>query len=181
MGSARTEENEREYGLICFSENWTNPLLWSHYADKHRGICLGFDVNIRRLRKVTYVKERPALRLPLSTKTTDDLLWTKFWDGGTRKSGEPGWARSAEAGHYFYYFNAQGFIRLREVIVGPLCETTETEIGAVLQGYSDQVEFIKARLAFNSFKVVIKQNRFLTVLMTVMMVGAFAQKYKMSG
>ncbi|NDP48093.1 MAG: DUF2971 domain-containing protein [Sulfuriferula multivorans] len=31
-------------GLLCFSESWHNPVLWSHYADKHRGVCLGFDI-----------------------------------------------------------------------------------------------------------------------------------------
>lgn len=28
-------------GVLCFSRGWHNPLLWSHYGDKHRGICLG--------------------------------------------------------------------------------------------------------------------------------------------
>ena len=27
-------------GLLCFSENWRNPVQWSHYAESHRGICL---------------------------------------------------------------------------------------------------------------------------------------------
>jgi hypothetical protein len=31
-------------GVICFSENWTNPVQWAHYARSHRGVCLGFDV-----------------------------------------------------------------------------------------------------------------------------------------
>lgn len=30
----------REYGVLCFSRKWSNPVLWSHYADKHKGICL---------------------------------------------------------------------------------------------------------------------------------------------
>ena len=34
-------------GLLCFSANWSNPVQWSHYADHHRGICLGFDVSPR--------------------------------------------------------------------------------------------------------------------------------------
>ena len=28
-------------GIICFSGTWNNPLLWGHYADKHRGMTLG--------------------------------------------------------------------------------------------------------------------------------------------
>ena len=57
-----------------------NPLLWSHYADKHRGICLGFDMDDRILWQVKYVKERSPLKLPLSKETADQLLWTKYWD-----------------------------------------------------------------------------------------------------
>lgn len=30
------------YGIYCLSEEYDNMLMWSHYADAHRGICLGF-------------------------------------------------------------------------------------------------------------------------------------------
>ena len=33
-----------QIGLICMSEVWDHPLLWGHYANKHQGLCLGFDV-----------------------------------------------------------------------------------------------------------------------------------------
>lgn len=35
---------KREIGMLCFSRNWDNLLLWSHYGDSHTGICLGFDI-----------------------------------------------------------------------------------------------------------------------------------------
>jgi Protein of unknown function (DUF2971) len=44
-------------GIISFTSDWKNPLLWSHYADKHKGICLGFDVDDRYIRHVNYVGE----------------------------------------------------------------------------------------------------------------------------
>ncbi len=31
-------------GLLCFSRNWDNLLLWSHYGAGHKGICSGFDI-----------------------------------------------------------------------------------------------------------------------------------------
>jgi hypothetical protein len=31
-------------GMLCFSRNWDNLLLWSHYGDSHTGVCLGFDI-----------------------------------------------------------------------------------------------------------------------------------------
>lgn len=33
-----------EHGVCCFSSNCDNPLLWSHYGDQHRGICIGYEV-----------------------------------------------------------------------------------------------------------------------------------------
>lgn len=31
-------------GLLCFSRNWDNTLLWSHHGAAHTGLCLGFDI-----------------------------------------------------------------------------------------------------------------------------------------
>jgi len=30
--------------ILCFSRNWDNLLLWSHYSASHAGICMGFDI-----------------------------------------------------------------------------------------------------------------------------------------
>src|SRR6185369_16167015 len=46
---------QEKYGVLCFSRSWSHPLLWSHYADKHRGICLGFDIPDDDLENVIYV------------------------------------------------------------------------------------------------------------------------------
>src|SRR5580700_1933129 len=32
------------HGALCFSRSWSNILMWSHYGDRHKGICLGFDL-----------------------------------------------------------------------------------------------------------------------------------------
>lgn len=29
--------------VSCFSEKWNNIQMWGHYADKYKGICLGFN------------------------------------------------------------------------------------------------------------------------------------------
>src|ERR1700690_489805 len=41
-------------GLLCFSRDWHNPVQWSHYADKHRGLCLGFEVPTEPFGAVNY-------------------------------------------------------------------------------------------------------------------------------
>ena len=35
--------------------------MWSHYADKHRGICLGFNINDDFLKKVNYIEKRAMI------------------------------------------------------------------------------------------------------------------------
>ena len=38
--------NEKNlYGICCFSENYKNILMWSHYADNHKGICIEVHVD----------------------------------------------------------------------------------------------------------------------------------------
>src|SRR5574337_2128898 len=32
-------------GISCFSKSFNKTLMWSHYADKHAGVCLGFTIN----------------------------------------------------------------------------------------------------------------------------------------
>jgi len=55
---AMRDEMTRNRGLLCFSRSWTNPLLWAHYSDKHRGMCLGLDVPDDVAGVVNYVEER---------------------------------------------------------------------------------------------------------------------------
>jgi hypothetical protein len=150
------------FGLICFSEDWENPLLWSHYADKHRGICLGFEGRDSILKKVRYAKRRLPLKLPLTNETADRLLWTKYWDWKYEREWRI-WLKLDErdGDSYFYKFESQpDLLRLREVIVGPLCETTEEQVRTALDGRYDGVKIMKARLAFRTFRVVVNRNVF---------------------
>lgn len=46
-----TSEIERELrrhyerGVCCFSTSYSNPLLWSHYGDQHKGLCIGYKLD----------------------------------------------------------------------------------------------------------------------------------------
>src|ERR1700744_3670983 len=39
----KREVSERP-GVLCFSKSWSNPVLWSNYSDRHRGLVLGFEI-----------------------------------------------------------------------------------------------------------------------------------------
>jgi hypothetical protein len=143
------------YGMLCFSQHWHNPVLWSHYADKHHGICLGFEIDSRGMQAIEYLTKRPTLGLPPTKNDTDRLLFTKFRDWKYEEEWRA-WikieTRDPTTGFYFYDFD--GFVHLSDVIAGPLCDTPKTKIEAALSGYTEKINVIKARLAFKTFQVV---------------------------
>jgi hypothetical protein len=39
------KNSKNAYGICCFSKEYNNILLWSHYADNHKGICIEIEVD----------------------------------------------------------------------------------------------------------------------------------------
>ena len=157
------KEMSANYGVLCFSRHWHNPVLWSHYADKHRGMCLGFEIDAARLQAIAYVIKRPILRIPPNQEGANQLLFTKYRDWKYEEEWR-GWIRIDErdpaTGFYFYSFDA--IVKLSEVIVGPLCDISKIRIVEALNGYRGEVAVIKARLAFKTFRVVRNRKGFQT-------------------
>ena len=159
------EELAGSKGLICLSRSWTNPLLWGHYAERHTGIALGFEIPSKLLAEVIYAKtplkipiDRKTNKPALSEKLMNQLLRTKFFD----------WKyedemrlfvqldhETKESGLYFADFSAD--FQLREVILGPRCELPIASVRAVVASFSPAVSVIKSRIAFSTFRVV--ENR----------------------
>ncbi len=50
-------------GIVCFTQDFKNLLMWSQYADSHKGICIGFNLK--------------KLYLDLRTKPLDDIALIK--------------------------------------------------------------------------------------------------------
>lgn len=45
-------EQDKHYGVLCFSAIWSDILMWSHYANCHSGITVGFyEHKIRNIAK----------------------------------------------------------------------------------------------------------------------------------
>src|SRR4029078_4740767 len=77
------ENFDVENGLLCFSSDWIDPVLWSHYGAQHHGICLGFNVPKAALRNVNYQTDRMMIDTPtiaggLDAAFADAILRTKF-------------------------------------------------------------------------------------------------------
>jgi hypothetical protein len=147
------EELSKSNGLLCFSKKWKNPVMWSHYADKHRGICLGFDIPKVPPTKVKYVRKRLPKPAVFDEAFMKKLLFTKFRH----------WKYEDEYRVYlslemeiegFYYASFSDSLVLRQVIVGDQSKLTRAQITMALDNLNDSVEVFKARAAFTSFDVV---------------------------
>lgn len=44
----RLQLGVRNLGVVCLTTNWENQLMWSHYAESHKGMCLGFKFHDSR-------------------------------------------------------------------------------------------------------------------------------------
>lgn len=41
----RKELSKKEFSICCFMENDESNLMWSHYADYHKGFCIEYDLS----------------------------------------------------------------------------------------------------------------------------------------
>lgn len=149
-------------GLLCFSANWTNPVLWSHYASRHQGICLGFDLRSDMVEKVEYEYGR------LKKIFSDDEDPTKIpprLEKLLRRTKSDRWEyederrvfvnlleATAEHGRYFRPFSSD--MCLKEVIIGPLSDLSLQSIRELTEATNPNAAVFRARLAFRSFRVV---------------------------
>ena len=147
-------------GLLCFSKSWRNPVLWSHYADEHKGIGLGFDVPESCLHEVKYVQERLQFeQLVPDEDQLQRLLRTKFKDWGY----EAEYRRivrlhkTCEARNlHFWPFGSD--LELREVVLGARCKVQKEHLEELFGDGFRRLELVKARSAFQTFNVVTDQR-----------------------
>lgn len=156
----------KDKGLISFSRNWRQPLLWSHYADNHRGLALGFDIPQKLCFTVIYTEER--VRLPqispnsyvfgakLAFKESIDRTKFKAWEYEEEVRVFPNLRGSIfENGLYFRTFEDIG--KLKQVVIGADYEPQRNrDLSEKLQ--DNGVEIVTGRLAFQDFSVREQKN-----------------------
>lgn len=153
--------NERT-GMICFGAAWDNPMMWAHYADKHAGVCLGFEVEDKLLSTVDYTDQKIGVEfgahLPnhgLSTEllkkvlTTKSTAWTSEQERRALAELE---TPDPKNGLYYTDFGPQ--VQLRAVIIGYRCEWTTAKVVDLLGQVAVPVRISKARPAFGRFAMV---------------------------
>jgi hypothetical protein len=151
----------REFGILCFSKIWSNPVQWAHYANNHKGICVELELsNKEDAQEVKYYSERFKSNLIDDQSFPLKLLLSKFKHWEYEK--EYRTIRDLnnfekENGLYFQPFNED--MKLSKIIIGCQSKLTRSELEKSLCIQDRGVEIIYARAAFKSFKIVKYQNK----------------------
>lgn len=149
-------------GMVCFSNDWRNPLLWSHYADRHRGMVLGFEVDEKFADKVLYTMDRANVEYDIekgivkdAENVIDKIKRTKFED----------WKYENEYRIFFnlteetkegpnFFFEFSDNVKLIDVRIGLNCSITKEKIEKIVSNYPSKIRVKKVRLARREFKIV---------------------------
>nr|WP_316629685.1 DUF2971 domain-containing protein [uncultured Brevundimonas sp.] len=152
-----------EMGVVCFSENETDVLMWSHYANHHKGVCLRFSRHwpddLPLLMKVHYAQERATMSFPsrLGIDRTDELfnvLCTKAQSWGYENEWRLFW-------HHGAFKSAAISPKLIDrVILGAMAtEETEQSVRSIIRRRMIPIQLHRATMDSSTFKVDIKPQR----------------------
>ncbi len=160
LGKIRTKVADT-YGMVCFSTDWQEPIMWGHYADRNKGIVLGFELVSDRfaIKEVKYPNERKQVILDPQSVTASEYIeavgFIKY----------EGWAYEKE--HRFfvkldnciciekkYFLKFGNDLRLREVIIGPEHPSKNKKI------YIKTAKYIIELVKQNGAKLIVSRAEF---------------------
>lgn len=151
-------------GLLCFSRNWDNLLMWSHYAASHTGVCLGFDIpadknydlDVHYQPNLLKIRRREDVNLDLVTR----LLHTKHesWSyeqevrSFVRLNDPPD-----EDGRRWKDFGDN--LQLRQVIIGAQCAPSVSQtVFQVAKPFGNSVKCYWAGMRPDAFLLVLQDQ-----------------------
>jgi len=149
----------RQRGVMCFSASWRDPVIWAHYSDKHKGLCLGFEIPDNVARKVCYVNARLKLPDALVAEDADAWLYTKY-DNWAYEEEIRCWTTLDTPSQGLYFMEFGPSLRLVEVIAGARCLLSKSKILEAAKPLEKEIKLIKARAGFHRFEIVEDQRGF---------------------
>lgn len=159
-----TREIEREMrkgydrGVLCLSSKFDSPLMWSHYADQHRGVCIEYDVTMLKpheLHKVSYGASREVLISQLYSFTFEGSKSARnAIDKACLLTKASEWRYEREW-RILGQLGSQGSpVKLKSIIFGMNCpDMLRHTIEKALNGRDEEVKFWFIKKPSNLFKL----------------------------
>lgn len=157
-------------GVLCFSDSVADPVLWSLYAEKHRGIA--FEVTYLwkddQIQKMTYSDQRPVLDFSQLRKHRDVTEREEYLKSLLRRlmnQKSPGFSFERECRlainlndpQFCHFHDGQYFWRwpensLTRVVLGFRCPLDETAVRKLLDmnGFAD-TKVVKAQMCSETY------------------------------
>lgn len=151
-----------EIGIICFSKTWRDPVQWAHYADKHYGLCLCFEIPRQNLLKIKYIETPLSENEFKSGDLRTKLLTTKFKNWDYEKEFRLVVdlnKKTYDLKSKLHFKDFDNDIKLTKIIIGARSKITETKVKDILGNNTKGIEIIYSRAAFKSFKIVKQNNK----------------------
>ncbi|HEX7517302.1 MAG TPA: DUF2971 domain-containing protein [Chthoniobacterales bacterium] len=158
----------KTHGIICFSKRKNNLLMWSHYADGHKGVVIGFDVphHLKTL-EADYKSRRLPWRLSKDStpqeflQETENLVRRKSCHWRYEREVRLLWSfadceRDVDCNGTAQYFKAITPATIKEVILGYRCDVNSAIEKAVRHWIEQnrlQVELQRAEPSESRFAV----------------------------
>lgn len=151
------------YGCSCFSENNNHILMWSHYSNSHKGMCLEFDTSyepFNKVFKVHYSNDFPQINpvKMIMNPGTDIIieesvkpLLTKFecWQY------EAEWRLFHKEPRKAYGYPVEA---LKAVYFGTSIDEADLEIVClILQGQCKDIKFFRAQKGTQRYEINFEQ------------------------
>lgn len=142
-------------GVACFSEINDDLLMWSHYADRYTGYCLGFNTRydpFSRIQKVEYFDAMPEIDAVSSMIRNEfSQMLQLFLTKSSSWAYEREWRCMHESAGTEFTYEPQA---LESVFFGPEMPRDCLEIIClILQGQNSDVRFWKGERDRTQFRV----------------------------
>lgn len=149
------ESVARSYGVVSYTElDTNNNLMWAHYADNHKGVCLIFEINPKEnpnLYKVKYERHLPKINY----ERTKEAFLDNLLSIATTKSIDWEYEREWREVHVFKGKPTPYPGRLKGIVFGCRCSPSDMRIiwNIIVPRYNQEVEFSKTYRQEESFQL----------------------------
>ena len=142
-------------GIVSLAESSTCPLMWSHYGDQHKGICIGYSIPERiadKVGRVQYVGDRYVRAEKLVTMLEGCEIARREVDRAVLFRKAKSWQYEREWRLIGSLGIANSPMEMEELIFGMRCtQSMKYAVVKALEGRERNVEFFETHEIRGSF------------------------------